>query len=165
MNGKQIQNPVTDWPDCMAAAIRCNATKAMIEDKSDSCAVHTLTTQTLEEASTAKLAELNAAFAIVSENAGVMSSAGFEIDANDVANRIVSAETTVEETVRFGDRNNRFHDVTIVGLETILPDRIAHTRKLKAGKWALRECIREAQTPGELDAIDIVFPEKDVMSA
>lgn len=47
-------------------------------------------------------------------------------------------ERRMEKTVRFGDPDNGFHDVTIAGLEVILPDRIAYTRKLKAGKWIVR---------------------------
>lgn len=64
----------------------------------------------------------------------------------------------MEKTVRFGDPNNEFHDVTIAGFEAILPGRMAYARKLKAGKWILGECIRMAKTPEERDAMDIVFP-------
>lgn len=116
----------------------------------------------LEQVRATKLAELSTAFADASENAGIMSSAGFEVDASDVASRaisnlIVSAEATGEEMVKFCDRNNRFHELSLAGLKTILLEIIADSRKKLARKWALRECIHAAQTPEELEAIDIVF--------
>ncbi|EQM95241.1 DUF4376 domain-containing protein [Oxalobacter paraformigenes] len=116
----------------------------------------------LNEARSAKLAELNAAFAEASANAHCRSSLGFEINADETANRnvtslIVALEAAGEETVPFCAFDNRFHDVTLAQLKTMQLDIIANARALYARKWALREAIGKAASVEELDAITIVF--------
>ncbi|WP_462370383.1 DUF4376 domain-containing protein [Oxalobacter formigenes] len=168
MIGKQIQKPVEDWSEYTEAALWCNANKATIEDKDDCYEVVALPEQTLEEAKSEKLAELNAAFTSTSETAHCLSSAGFEINADETANRniaslIVAMEATGAETVPFCLYDNTFQNVTLAQLKTMQLDVIAHAQALYAQKWALREAIHAAETLEELNAIGISFePEQDI---
>ena len=165
MIGKQITKPVSDWGDYTQTAIWCNDTRAVIEDKGDWYEVVALPEPpkpTLDEARAGKLVELNAAFATASANAHCRSSLGFEINADETANRnvtslIVALEAAGEETVPFCAFDNRFHDVTLAQLKTMQLDIIANARALYARKWALREAIGKAASVEELDAITIVF--------
>ena len=61
MIGTRIVKPVENYEKYTQAALWCNANKAMIEDKGDWYEVVALPEQTLEEAKTAKLAEINGA--------------------------------------------------------------------------------------------------------
>lgn len=78
----------------------------------------------LEEARAAKLTELNTAFTSASETAHCMSSAGFEINADETANRnisslIIALEASTHKSVRFCAYDNSFHDVTLAQLKTM----------------------------------------------
>lgn len=61
MIGTRIVKPVENYEKYTEAALWCNANKAMIEDKGDWYEVVALPEQTLEEAKSAKLAEINGA--------------------------------------------------------------------------------------------------------
>ena len=116
----------------------------------------------LEKARAAKLAELNAAFTTASETARCLSSAGFEINADETANRnisslIVAMEATGGETVRFCAFDNRFHDVTLAQLKTMQREIIANARTIYEMKCKIRERIDNAQHIEELDAIVMNF--------
>ena len=116
----------------------------------------------LEKARAAKLAELNAAFTTASETARCLSSAGFEINSDETANRnisslIVAMEATGEETVRFCAFDNRFHDVTLAQLKTMQLEIIANARTIYEMKWKIRERIDNAQHIEELDAMVMNF--------
>lgn len=72
----------------------------------------------LEEVKTEKLAELETAFNTSSQEAHCTSSVGFEIDADETANRnvsslIVAMEANGEESVLFCAYDNTFHEVTL----------------------------------------------------
>ena len=76
----------------------------------------------LEEARTEKLAELEAAFNTASHKAHCTSSVGFEIDADEIANRNIEGLVLVmqpEETTLFRAYDNTFHEVTREQLETM----------------------------------------------
>ena len=114
----------------------------------------------LEEARAAKLAELNAAFESASKEAHCRSSLGFDIDADETANRnvtslLVALEATGEQTVPFCAYDNTFHEVTPDQLKTLQLEIIAHARTLYARKWALREAIAAAETVKELEVINL----------
>ena len=114
----------------------------------------------LEEARAAKLTELNAAFTAASENAHCQSSAGFEIDANETANRNIEGLVLVlkpEESTLFRDWDNRFHEVTKEQLETMRKEIVVNSQRLYQTKWQIEAAIEEAETVGELDAIVIAF--------
>lgn len=121
----------------------------------------------LEEARAAKLTELDTAFITASETAHCLSSAGFEINADETANRnisslIIALEASGQETVRFCAWDNGFHEVTHAQLKTMQLEIIANAQAIYQQKWVLRERINEAETVEELDAIEIVFGERNV---
>ena len=162
MIGKQIQQPVQSWNEYTKTVLWCNDNKAMIEDKCDWYEVVALPEETLDEAGVAKLAELNTAFPPVSETAHCMSSAGFEINADETANRnisslIIALEASTHKSVRFCAYDNSFHDVTLAQLKTMQLEIIANAQAIYARKWVLRELINVAETVESLNAIVIDF--------
>lgn len=160
MIGKQIQKPITDWSEYAETAFWCNANKAMIEDKGEYYEVVALPEQTLEEAKAAKLAELDTAFTSASETAYCMSSAGFEINADEIANRNIEGLVLVlkpEERTLFRAYDNSFHEVTKEQLETMRKEIVVNSQRLYGIKWQMEAAIDVAQTVDELDAVDITF--------
>ena len=89
MIGTKITKPVDDWQPYQEAAVWCNENKAVIEDKGEWYEVVALPEPTIHELKTRKLADLNSAFETASETAHCVSSAGFEINADETANRNV----------------------------------------------------------------------------
>ena len=124
---------------------------------------------TLDELKQNKLAAIKTAFLAASETAHCMSSVGFEIDANETANRdinglIVVMEARGKETELFRAYDNTFHEVTLEDLKTMLVEISEHGQKLYARKWQLEVSIQAATTAEELDAITITFEGVDVAS-
>ncbi len=120
----------------------------------------------LEEARTEKLAELEAAFDTASREAHCTSSVGFEIDADETANRnvsslIVAMEANGEDSVLFCAYDNTFHEVTLDQLRIMQIEIITHARAVYARKWALREAIEAAQSVVELESLSISFSEEN----
>lgn len=116
----------------------------------------------LEEAKAEKLEAVKTAFLAASETAHCMSSVGFEIDANETANRdinglIVVMEARGKETELFRAYDNTFHEVTLDDLKTMLVEISEHGQKLYARKWQLEVSIQAATTAEELDAITNTF--------
>ena len=160
MIGKQIQKPVSDWSEYTETALWCNANKAMIEDKGNWYEVVALPEQTFEEAKVAKLTELAAAFDGASKTAHCMSSLGFEIDADEIANRNIEGLALVlesGESTLFRAYDNSFHQVTKEQLETMRREIVVNSQRLYQTKWQIEAAIEAAQTVDELDAIDITF--------
>ena len=107
-----------------------------------------------------KLSELSTAFEDASEMAHLTSSLGFEIDANETANRDIEGLTLVmsdTDTTMFCDYNNQFHEVTRAQLETMRREIVANSQRLYQIKWQYRSLIEAATTVDELDAITIRF--------
>ena len=107
-----------------------------------------------------KLSELSTAFEHASEMAHLTSSLGFEIDANETANRDIEGLTLVmsdTDTTLFCDYNNQFHEVTRAQLETMRREIVANSQRLYQIKWTYRTQIEAATTVDELDAITIRF--------
>lgn len=105
-----------------------------------------------------KLALLGSAFANALAAAHCMSSAGFEIDANDTAVRNIDGlllTVAPEDTVWFRACDNRFHQVTRAQLETMRKEIAVHNRQLYQMKWAFEHRIRMAETAGDLERIAI----------
>ncbi|MCZ4064934.1 DUF4376 domain-containing protein [Oxalobacter aliiformigenes] len=120
----------------------------------------------LEEVKTEKLAELETAFNTASQEAHCTSSVGFEIDADETANRnvsslIVAMEANGEESVLFCAYDNTFHEVTLDQLRIMQIEIITHARAVYARKWALREAIAAAQSVVELESLSIGFSEEN----
>ena len=120
----------------------------------------------LEEVKTEKLAELETAFIRASQEAHCTSSVGFEIDADETANRnvsslIVAMEANGEDSVLFCAYDNTFHEVTLDQLRIMQIEIITHARAVYARKWALREAIAAAQSVVELESLSISFSEEN----
>lgn len=117
----------------------------------------------MEYAKTEKLKELNAKWLEAEENGIIYSiSAGFQIDANERANRDISGLITAMEfsgksSVTFCDAFNEFHDVNLNQLKAMQIEIIQHAQNLYARKWQIRTAIGEASTPDELNSIEIDF--------
>ena len=110
----------------------------------------------LEEARTEKLAELEAAFDTASHKAHCTSSVGFEIDADETANRNIEGRVLVmqpEETTLFRAYDNTFHEVTREQLETMRKEIVVNSQYLYQAKWTMEARIKAAETTGELEAI------------
>ena len=114
----------------------------------------------LEEARAAKLTELNTAFTSASETAHCMSSAGFEINADEIANRNIEGLALVlepGESTLFRAYDNSFHEVTKEQLETMRKEIVVNSQRLYQTKWQIEAAIEAAETVDELDAIEIAF--------
>lgn len=167
MIGKQINKPVKDWKEYRQAAKWANENSARIDDMGgyyEVVAIPEPPAPTLEEVRATKLTELSAAFDEAAQNAHLMSSVGFEIDANDIANRNIEGLTLVmddDDTTMFCDYNNEFHEVTKAQLETMRKEIVANSQRLYQIKWQYRSLIEAATTVEEIEAIviDIVVPE------
>ena len=114
----------------------------------------------LEQARTEKLAMLESAFESAAQTAHCLSSVGFEIDADEIANRDITGlinvleATGVEQTV-FRAYDNSFHEVTLTQLKTMLTEISLNGQYLYQAKWTLEAQIMQAQTEKELEAIGI----------
>lgn len=155
--------PNTDAKYAEAAAW-CNENgKATIEDMGDWYEVVAIPEPTLEEAKALKLAGLKVAFQTAAETAHCPSSLGFEIDANDTANRNVASLIRqliagVIETATFRDYNNQYHPgLTLTDLNTIQGEIDVNGSRLYAVKWAYEQQIAQAQDVEALEAITFTF--------
>lgn len=118
-----------------------------------------------EKTKESKLAELDTAFAEELDNAHCNSSAGFEINADETANRNISSliyalETTGQETAQFCAFDNTFHEVSYSRLKSMKLDIINHTQALYRRKWNLREQINAAKTIDDVNAVEIDFAQE-----
>ena len=115
-------------------------------------------TPNLEKAKAAKLAELNGAFDAAAKEAHCASSAGFEIDADEIANRNIEGLVLVmqpEETTLFRAYDNSFHEVTREQLEAMRKEIVINSQYLYQAKWTFEAQIMQAQTEETLADIDI----------
>ena len=114
----------------------------------------------VEEARAEKLAELNAAFEMASREAHCFSSLGFEIDADEVANRNIEGLILVlkeGESTLFRAYDNTFHEVSREQLETMRREIVMNSQKRYRLKWEREAAIESAETAEELDAMAIAF--------
>lgn len=113
---------------------------------------------TLEELRAGKLREIKAAFETAESEGHVLSTLGFEIDANERANRdiaglITMMASTGREQTYFCDYNNVMRAVSLENLRTMQLEVIGYGQSLYTRKWALREAALTAKTPEELAAL------------
>ena len=158
MIGKQITKPVSDWNEYTQTAIWCNTNKAAIQDKGEYYEVVPVPEPTLDEAKAAGLNELEAAFNLASEEAHCMSSAGFEIDADEIANRNIEGLVLVMqagETTLFRAYDNSFHEVTREQLEIMRKEIVINSQYLYQAKWTIEAQIMQAQTAQAVADIDL----------
>ena len=97
-----------------------------------------------------------------SKNLKVLSSLGFEINANSVANTNIDGlikvlKKTGVESVLFRAFNNELHNVTLEDLETMQMEIIMNGQALYAKKWELENIIDKASSIKELLEIDDNF--------
>lgn len=109
-----------------------------------------------------KLVQLGDAFEHVQQFGHFGSSLGFEVDANERANRdvaglIILLEATGQTETQFCDYGNVMRTVTLAQLRTLQLEIIVYGQMLYARKWELRDSISAAQTPEAVAAIEINF--------
>lgn len=122
---------------------------------------------TLDEVRVEKLSELSSKFATAEAEAHLTSSLGFEINADDKANRnieglikLLTAKPEIE-TVGFCCYDNTETPVTLADLNTMQIEVILSGNALYQQKWAFRNAINAAQSKEELEAIAIEFVYSD----
>lgn len=117
---------------------------------------------TLDEVKAQKLEVLNVAHMQAEETAHVVSSLGFEIDADDRANRDIDGilKTIGDGTVLFCDFNNDFHELNRAQCETLQIEIIQNAQALYAQKWQYRSQVEAAESVEELEAIEFTFEHK-----
>lgn len=116
----------------------------------------------LANARARKLQELSERFAHAEKYAHFASSLGFEVDANERANRDVQGlvtmlEATGQTETMYCDYGNVMHQVTLEQLRTLQLEIIYYGQMLYAGKWELRSAIEAAASPEDVAAIEINF--------
>ena len=115
-------------------------------------------TPNLEKAKAAKLAELNGAFDAAAKEAHCTSSVGFEIDADEIANRNIEGLVLVmqpKQTTLFRAYDNSFHEVTREQLEAMRKEIVVNSQYLYQAKWTMEAQIQAAETVEALDTIII----------
>ena len=162
-----INHPLTpaDYAEDVAPFVELwEAEKARIEEEAAAAEAARLAEYNSVDATRIrKREELAKTFAAATATAHLTSSLGFEIDANDAANRNVSGLVTLmeadgaPESLQFCDYNNEIHTVTLEDLRVMQQEIIANGSALYARKWAFRDAIDVAATAEELNAITIAF--------
>lgn len=162
-----INHPLTlaDYAEDVAPFVELwEAEKARLEDEAATAEAARLAEYNSVEATRGrKQEELANAFTKATATAHLTCSPGFDIDANDAANRNVSGLVTLmeaegaPESLQFCDYNNEIHTVTLADLRVMQQEIIANGSALYARKWALRDAINIAATAEELNAITISF--------
>ena len=162
-----INHPLTpaDYAEDVAPFVELwEAEKARLEEEAAAAEAARLAEYNSVEATRGrKEEELANAFTKATATAHLTCSLGFDIDANDVANRNVSGLVTLmeaegaPENLQFCDYNNEIHTVTLTDLHVMQQEIIANGSALYARKWALRDAINIAATTEELNAITISF--------
>lgn len=117
----------------------------------------------LEEYKEQRKNELNTLHEAAEKEAHILSSLGFEIDANDRANRDVTGllVTTGEgEAVNFMDYSNQPHTVTRSDLEVMQKEIIENAQYLYTQKWTYRAQIDACLTSYDLSLLNFQFAYK-----
>lgn len=104
--------------------------------------------------------ELNTLHEAAEKEAHILSSLGFEIDANDRANRDVNGllvTTADDETVTFMDYSNEAHSITRDDLEVMQKEIIENAQYLYNQKWMYRAQIDACETSQALSYLNFQF--------
>lgn len=100
------------------------------------------------------LIQLNADFETVKEHAHIMSSLGFEADANSTANENITGlllTLSDDATCQFCDYYNQFHELNKSQLTTLQNEIIQNAQNLYTQKWQYRNAIENATDNSTLD--------------
>ena len=121
-----------------------------------------VTGELLAGAKATRLALLSERFAVAEREGHFLSSFGFEVDANETANRNVTGlvtqlEATGTDDTLFCDYGNAMRTVTLEQLKALRLEIIMYGQMLYARKWTLRERIEAAETVGAVNAVEIEF--------
>ena len=116
----------------------------------------------LAGAKATRLALLSERFAVAEREGHFLSSFGFEVDANETANRNVTGlvtqlEATGTDDTLFCDYGNAMRTVTLEQLKALRLEIIMYGQMLYARKWTLRERIEAAETVEAVNAVEIEF--------
>lgn len=104
--------------------------------------------------------ELNTLHEAAEQEAHILSSLGFEIDANDRANRDVTGllvTTAEDEPVIFMDYSNQAHSVTRADLEVMQKEIIENAQYLYSQKWTFRAQIDACESSYALSQLNFQF--------
>ena len=111
---------------------------------------------TLKELRAKKLGELDRAFYVWrSKRATLVSSLGFEADADERAMIDVSGLVALEAPAVFMDANNVPHELTADQIKILHKEIIQSGNKAYETKWALRNAISAAESKDALEAIEL----------
>lgn len=147
----------------------CNTNGYTIEDRGDYYEVVEIPCPPLPELEAYKEQrknELNILHEAAEKEAHILSSLGFEIDANDRANRDVTGllvTTGEDEQVAFMDYSNQAHMVTRADLLVMQKEIIENAQYLYSQKWAFRAQIDACETSEALSYFDFQFYYKSFM--
>ena len=120
---------------------------------------------TLEELRSKKLRELDRAFYVWrSKQAILVSSLGFEADADERAMIDVSGLVALESPAVFMDANNVPHELTADQIKILHKEIIQSGNKAYETKWALRNAISAAESKDALEAIELKFEPVNFLS-
>lgn len=167
--GTKIYKPL-DTPEkeelYYQCALWCNKNGCTIADKGDYYEVVEIPKPPLPELEAYKeqrKIELNTLHEAAEKEAHILSSLGFEIDANDRANRDVTGllVTTEEgEQVAFMDYSNQAHMVTRADLLVMQKEIIENAQYLYSQKWTFRAQIEACETSEALSYLNFQFSYK-----
>ena len=118
---------------------------------------------TIDELRRMKLVELNRQFdSWRSDGATLVSSLGFEVDADEKASADVGGLVTLGlESAVFMDANNSPHNLTLAQLKVLQKEIIQSGIAAYETKWAFRNAINSAVSAEDLEEIQIFFEPKD----
>lgn len=117
---------------------------------------------TVDEVRQNKLNELSRIFdAWRSDGATLISSLGFEADADEKASADVSGLVTLGASATFMDAHNEPHELTLDQLKVLQKEIIQSGISAYETKWAYRDAINSAESVDVLNSINISFEPKD----
>lgn len=161
--GTKIYKPIEDWGFYSQCAEWATLNGCMIEDKGDYYEIVEIPRPPLPELEAYKeqrKIELNTLHEAAEQEAHILSSLGFEIDANDRANRDVTGllVTTPEDgVVTFMDYSNQAHTVSRADLLVMQREIIENAQYLYSQKWTYRAQIDACETSQALSYLNFQF--------
>lgn len=121
---------------------------------------------TVDEVRQRKLNELNRAFdAWRSDGATLLSSLGFEADADEKASADVGGLVTLGASATFMDAHNEPHELALDQLKILQKEIIQSGISAYTTKWAFRDAINSAESVDALNSIIFFFEPKDFTEA
>lgn len=150
----------------MQCAIWCNENGADLVDKGDYYEICERVAPPLPELEVYKERrknELNTIHEAAEAEAHILSSLGFEVDANDRANRDVTGllvTTPADGVVTFMDYSNEMHTLTRDDLEVLQKEIIENAQYLYSQKWTYRAQIEACESSYALSQLNFQFAYK-----